>query len=51
MHHYEALGLMHFQLSKTMQISNEVLSLPMYPELSEEKAKFVIGAVRDFYRG
>ena len=50
MHHQDALGLKHFYLPKTEQISNEVLSLPMYPELSNEKVEFVIGAIRDFYR-
>jgi dTDP-4-amino-4,6-dideoxygalactose transaminase len=49
MHHHEALGLKHFQLPKTEQISNEVLSLPMYPELSEEGVEFVVDAIRKFY--
>ena len=50
MHHHEALGLMHFHLPKTEHISNEVLSLPMYPELSNEKVEFVIESVRKFYK-
>ena len=50
MHHHEALGLKHFHLPKTEQISDEVLSLPMYPELSDEQAKFVVEAVRNFYK-
>jgi dTDP-4-amino-4,6-dideoxygalactose transaminase len=50
MHHHEALGLKHFHLPKTEQISNEVFSLPMYPELSDEQAKFVVEAVRNFYK-
>ena len=50
MHHHDALGLKHFHLPKTEQISNEVLSLPMYPELSDEQIKFVIESVRDFYK-
>ena len=49
MHHHEALGLKHFHLSTTEQISNEVLSLPMYPELSDEQVKFVIDSLRRFY--
>lgn len=50
MHHHEALGLRHFHLPKTEQISNEVLSLPMYPELSNEQVEFVIESVRKFYK-
>ena len=48
MHHYEALGLKRFHLPKTEQTSSEVLSLPMYPELSDEKVEFVIDSVRRF---
>ena len=50
MHHHEALGLKHFHLPKTEQISNEVLSLPMYPELSDEQVEFVIRSICDFYK-
>ena len=49
MHHHDALGLRHFHLPKTEQISKEVLSLPVYPELSDEQAKYVIDSVREFY--
>ena len=51
MHHHEALGLNRFHLPKTEQISNEVLSLPMYPELSDEQVEYVIEAVHNFYGG
>ena len=50
MHHHEALDLNHFHLPITEQISKEVLSLPMYPELSNEQVEFVVDAIRDFYR-
>ena len=50
MHHNEALDLGHFHLPKTEQISKEVLSLPMYPELCDEHVEFVIECVRNFYR-
>ena len=50
MHHHEALCLKHFHLPKTEQISNEVLSLPMYPELNDEQVEFVIGAIHNFYK-
>jgi dTDP-4-amino-4,6-dideoxygalactose transaminase len=49
MHHHEALGLKHFHLPKTEQISNEVLSLPMYPELSDEQVEYVTDVVNKFY--
>lgn len=50
-HHHKALGLGGFQLPKTEQISNEVLSLPMYPELSEEQVEYVIETIHNFYKG
>ena len=49
MHHHDALGLRHFHLPKTEQISNEVLSLPMYPELGDEQVDIVIEAIHKFY--
>jgi dTDP-4-amino-4,6-dideoxygalactose transaminase len=49
MHHHDALGLKHFYLPKTEQISNDVLSLPMYPELSDEQVEYAIGAIHKFY--
>jgi dTDP-4-amino-4,6-dideoxygalactose transaminase len=51
MHHHEALGLNRFHLPKTEQISNEVLSLPMYPELSDDDVEFVVDAISNFYKG
>jgi len=48
--HHEALGLGKFHLPKTEQISKEVLSLPMYPELSDEQVEFVIEVIHDFYK-
>ena len=50
MHHHDALGLKHFHLPITEQISNEVLSLPMYPELSDEEVEYVIDSVHKFYK-
>ena len=50
MHRYDALGLGHFHLPKTEQLSNEVLSLPMYPELSDEQVGFVIDVVNKLYK-
>jgi dTDP-4-amino-4,6-dideoxygalactose transaminase len=49
-YHHKALGLGGFHLPKTEQISNEVLSLPMYPELSEEQVEYVIETIHNFYK-
>lgn len=49
LHHQESLNLGHLHLPKTEQVSNEVLSLPLYPELSDEKATYIIKSIHDFY--
>lgn len=51
MNHQKALKLSHFKLPETEAISREVLSLPMYPELDNEQAEYVIQAIHDFYMG
>ena len=48
MHHHESLGLQGIQLPKTEQISREVISLPMYPDLHDDEVEFVIEAVKSF---
>ncbi len=48
LHKQKALNLSHFSLPNTEKISNEVLSLPMYPELSNEQVEYVIDVVRKF---
>ena len=50
LHKQKALGLSHFKLPKTEQISAEVLSLPIYPELTDEEAQIVIGTIYDFFQ-
>jgi len=50
-HRQAALGLGHFRLPVTEQVSEEVLSLPMYPELSNEQMEYVIESVHQFYKG
>lgn len=50
LHRHKALGLGNFHLPKTEQISKEVLSLPMYPELRNEQVEFVIESIHDFYK-
>ena len=48
-HTHKALGLTHFSLPVTEMISKTVLSLPMFPELSDDEVKYVIEKVRSFY--
>jgi dTDP-4-amino-4,6-dideoxygalactose transaminase len=49
-HHHLNLGLSHFQLSYTEQLAKEVISLPMYPELTQEQIEYVINCVKEFYK-
>lgn len=49
LYHHERLNLGDWDLPKTEQISQEVLSLPMYPELTEAEQKYVIAQVRAFF--
>jgi dTDP-4-amino-4,6-dideoxygalactose transaminase len=49
MHHHDALNLRHFKLPMTEQISREVVSLPLFPELGNEQVEFVVGTIRKFY--
>jgi dTDP-4-amino-4,6-dideoxygalactose transaminase len=48
-HRQRALRLDHFTLPMTELISREVISLPMYPELTNEEAGYVINAVKTFF--
>jgi aminotransferase EvaB len=48
-HLQKPLNLDHFRLPKTEQISNEVLSLPLYPELTDEETGTVIETVKQFF--
>ena len=49
MHHQKALGLGPLNLPETEAISREVVSLPLYPELSDEQAEYVIESIRKYY--
>ena len=47
----EGLENLHeFKLPKTDQVSREVVSLPMYPELTNEQVEYVIESVKSFFR-
>lgn len=45
---YENLGYEKGSLPNTEKVANEVLSLPMYPELTEEQVEFVCECVVEF---
>ena len=49
-HWQKGLSLSHFKLPYTEQLAKEVISLPMYPELTEEQIKYTITSIRNFYR-
>jgi len=48
-HWHKELGLSCFHLPFSEQLAKEIISLPMYPELTDEQVKFVINCVRKFY--
>lgn len=50
-HFQKRLGLSHFKLPYSEKLANEVISLPMYPELKSEQIEYVIKCVKEFYRG
>lgn len=49
-HSHPNLGLTDFSLPVTEEISRTVLSLPMFPELTDEEANYVIEKIKEFYR-
>jgi len=49
LHHQESLGISHWKLPVTEQMADEVLSLPIYPELSDSSQDIVISEVRSFF--
>jgi dTDP-4-amino-4,6-dideoxygalactose transaminase len=46
----KALNLSHFNLPITERISSEILSLPMYPELTNDEVEIVIHAIKEFFK-
>lgn len=48
-HWHEKLGLNDFKLPVSERLANEVISLPMYPELTDEQAGYAANCVREFY--
>lgn len=48
-HSHKGLNVSHFNLPMTDQLAKEVISLPMYPELTNEQVDYVIKSVKEFY--
>jgi dTDP-4-amino-4,6-dideoxygalactose transaminase len=48
-HKHPKLGFDHISLPYTEQLADEIISLPLYPELTDEEVKYVIEKVREFY--
>jgi len=48
-HRQSGLGLSHFNLPYSEKLALEVISLPMYPELSKEQIEYVVESVKEFY--
>jgi len=49
-HHHPGLNLSHFHLPYTEELIKKVISLPMYPELTDEEVKYIISCVKEFYK-
>lgn len=49
LHKQKVLRLGHYHLPQTEAICNEVVSLPMYPELSYDQVEYVCDTIRRFY--
>ena len=49
MHQQQALNLGHFSLPQTEELSREVISLPMYPEVSDEEVQMVVKTLFGFF--
>jgi dTDP-4-amino-4,6-dideoxygalactose transaminase len=46
---FASLGYKNGQLPQSESAALETLALPIYPELNEEQARYVVGVVRDFF--
>lgn len=49
-HKRSGLWLNHFSLPNTDKISNEVISLPLFPELTNDEVMYVVDQVKNFYK-
>lgn len=48
---YSYLGYKAGDLPSTERVAGRILSLPMYPELTNDQIDLVIGTIKDFYAG
>ncbi|MGQ9604102.1 MAG: DegT/DnrJ/EryC1/StrS family aminotransferase [bacterium] len=48
---YRALGYNHGDLPNCDQVSQQVLSLPMFPELRDDEISYVVEAIKGFFEG
>ena len=48
-HWQNGLGLKHFKLPNTEKFANEVISLPIYPELTIGQIEYVVDSIKEFY--
>jgi dTDP-4-amino-4,6-dideoxygalactose transaminase len=48
-HMHKNLNLSNFSLPMTEQLSMDVISLPMYPELTDEQVNYAIDCIKEFY--
>ena len=49
LHHQKGLGLERWHLPMTERVAQEVLSLPLYPELANQDQELVIHTIRGFF--
>ncbi len=49
-HFHKGLGLSHFRLPYSEQLAKEVISLPIYPELTLKQIEYVIECIYNFYK-
>ncbi len=49
-HKQKSLHLLNFHLPISEKLANEVISLPMYPELTNKQVEYVIKQVKEFYQ-
>jgi dTDP-4-amino-4,6-dideoxygalactose transaminase len=49
-HYHKNLGLGAFKLPKTEELSETVISLPLFPEISNENVQYVIEKIKHFYK-
>jgi len=48
-HWQNGLGLKHFKLPNTEKFANEIISLPIYPELTIRQIEYVVDSIKEFY--